>query len=65
MVVGMGAGSLLFLELAGWAGAVREPAAVLAGMFAGMVWGMVASVTLVQALVRLSLGPHHHAGPGA
>ena len=64
MVVGMGAGSLLFLELAGWAGAVREPAAVLAGMFAGMVWGMVASVTLVQALVRLSLGQRHHAGRG-
>lgn len=56
MVIGMGAGSLLFLEVAGWAGAVREPAAVLAGMFAGMVWGMVASVTLVQALIRLSLG---------
>ena len=62
MVVGMAAGSLVFLELAGWAGAVREPAAVLAGMFAGMVWGMVASVTLVQALVRLSLGPRPHAG---
>jgi hypothetical protein len=64
MVVGMAAGSLVFLELAGWAQAVREPAAVLAGMFAGMVWGMVASVTLVQALVRLSLGPraHPHAG---
>jgi hypothetical protein len=57
MVVGMAAGSVVFLELAGWAQAVREPAAVLAGMFAGMVWGMVASVTLVQALVRLSLGP--------
>jgi hypothetical protein len=56
MVVGMAAGSILFLELAGWAQAVREPAAVLAGMFAGMVWGMVASVTLVQALIRLSLG---------
>lgn len=54
MVVGMAAGSLVFLQLAGWAGAVREPAAVLAGMFAGMVWGMVASVTLVQALIRLS-----------
>ncbi|HET8746317.1 MAG TPA: hypothetical protein VFM98_11980 [Ramlibacter sp.] len=60
MVVGMAAGSLVFLELAGWVQAVREPAAVLAGMFAGMVWGMVASVTLVQALVRLSLGPRHH-----
>ena len=56
MVVGMGAGSLLFLELAGWLGAVGEPVAVLAGMVAGMVWGMVASVLLVQGLVRLSLG---------
>jgi hypothetical protein len=64
MVVGMGAGSLLFLELAGWAGAVREPAAVLAGMFAGMVWGMVASVMLVQALIRLSLGARTNAGRG-
>ncbi|GAB3759573.1 hypothetical protein GCM10028796_06730 [Ramlibacter monticola] len=62
MVVGMAAGSLVFLELAGWAQAVREPAAVLAGMFAGMVWGMVASVTLVQGLVRLSLGPRPPAG---
>ena len=64
MVVGMAAGSLVFLELAGWAQAVREPAAVLAGMAAGMVWGMVASVALVQGLVRLSLGPraHPHAG---
>jgi hypothetical protein len=62
MVVGMAAGSLVFLELAGWAQAVREPAAVLAGMFAGMVWGMVASVTLVQALVRLSLGARPGAG---
>jgi hypothetical protein len=59
MVVGMAAGSLVFLELAGWAGAVREPAVVLAGMFAGMVWGMVASVSLMQALVRLG---QRHAG---
>lgn len=57
MVVGMAAGSLVFLQLAGWAGAVREPAAVLAGMAAGMVWGMVASVSLVQVLIRLSYGP--------
>jgi hypothetical protein len=62
MVVGMAAGSLVFLELAGWAGAVREPAGVLAGMFAGMVWGMVASVLLVQTLVRMSLGARGHAG---
>jgi len=62
MVVGMAAGSLVFLELAGWAQAVRQPAAVLAGMFVGMVWGMVASVTLVQALIRFSYGPRPHAG---
>lgn len=63
MVVGMAAGSLVFLQLAGWAQAVREPATVLAGMLAGMVWGMVASVSLVQALIRLSHGPRHRAGP--
>lgn len=57
MVVGMAAGSLLFLELAGWVQAVRDPLSLFAGMLAGMVWGMVASVTLVQALVRLSHGP--------
>lgn len=62
MVVGMAAGSLVFLQLAAWAGAVREPAAVLAGMAAGMVWGMVASVSLVQLLVRLSLGRRPHLG---
>jgi hypothetical protein len=65
MVVGMAAGSLVFLELAGWAGAVREPLTVLAGMFAGMVWGMVASVSLVQAIIRLSLGPAPRPGGGA
>lgn len=65
MVVGMAAGSLVFLQLAGWAGAVREPAAVFAGMAAGMVWGMVASVSLVQALIRLSYGapPAARGGP--
>jgi hypothetical protein len=62
MVVGMAAGSVVFLELAGWAQAVREPVAVLAGMIAGMVWGMVASVTLVQALIRLSYGPRPQPG---
>jgi hypothetical protein len=62
MVVGMAGGSVVFLELAGWAQAVREPAAVLAGMCAGMVWGMVASVTLVQGLIRLSHGPRRPAG---
>lgn len=61
MVVGMAAGSLVFLQLAGWAQAVRDPVAVVAGMFAGMVWGMVASVTLVQALVRLRHGGLPHA----
>ena len=64
MVVGMAAGSLVFLEFAGWLQAVRDPAAVLAGMAAGMVWGMVASVALVQALVRLGHGPAPQAGGG-
>ena len=65
MVVGMALGSLAFLQLAGWAGAVRDPSAALAGMFAGMVWGMVASVALVQSCIRLSHGdrPHAHGGP--
>jgi hypothetical protein len=65
MVVGMAFGSLALLQFAGWAGAVREPAAALAGMFAGMVWGMVASVAMVQAVIRLSYGraPHAHGGP--
>ncbi|MBC5783516.1 hypothetical protein H8N03_11220 [Ramlibacter sp. USB13] len=62
MVVGMAAGSLVFLELAGWVQAVRDAPAVLAGMAAGMVWGMVASVSLVQAWIRLSFGPAPHAG---
>jgi hypothetical protein len=43
MVIGMTAGTLLFLRVAVWAGA-RSPAAMLGGMFGGMVWGMVASV---------------------
>jgi hypothetical protein len=64
MVVGMAAGSVVFLQLAGWAGAVREPAAVLAGMVAGMVWGMVASVAVVQATIRLSHGPRPQPATG-
>ncbi len=61
MVVGMAAGSLVFLEIAGSLQAVRDPSVVLAGMAAGMVWGMVASVALVQVLIRLSHGPASHA----
>ena len=59
--IAMAAGSLVFLQLAGWVQAVRDPVAVMAGMFAGMVWGMVASVTLVQVLVRLRHGGLPHA----
>jgi len=47
MIVGMSAGVLGFSELANWAGG-RSPTAMLGGMFAGMVWGMVASVALYR-----------------
>lgn len=48
MVIGMTAGTLLFVRMAAWAGG-RSPAAMLGGMFAGMVWGMVASVAAYRA----------------
>ncbi|HXW65999.1 MAG TPA: hypothetical protein VEK74_13010 [Burkholderiaceae bacterium] len=47
MIAGMSAGVLGFLQLATWAGG-RSPTAMLGGMFAGMVWGMVASVALYR-----------------
>jgi len=47
MIAGMSAGVLGFLQLATWAGG-RSPIAMLGGMFAGMVWGMVASVALYR-----------------
>jgi len=47
MIVGMGAGAFAFIELAAWAGA-RSATAMLGGMFAGMVWGMVVSVGIYR-----------------
>lgn len=47
MIAGMSAGVLGFTQLAAWFGG-RGPAAMLGGMFAGMVWGMVASVALYR-----------------
>jgi hypothetical protein len=47
MVVGMTAGTLLFIRIAALAGG-RSPAAMLGGMFGGMVWGMVASVSMYR-----------------
>jgi len=47
MIAGMSAGVLGFMELAAWAGG-RSATAMLGGMFAGMVWGMVASVALYR-----------------
>jgi len=52
MVVGMTAGTLLFLRLAAWGGG-RSPAAMLGGMFGGMVWGMVASVAAYRLWFRV------------
>jgi hypothetical protein len=59
MISGMSAGVLGFMTLATRAGG-RSPTAMLGGMFAGMVWGMVASVALYRlwfALVAPRLGP--------
>jgi len=56
MVAGMSAGTLVFGDLAAWAGE-RGPAALLGGMFAGMVWGMVASVALYRLWFRLFSPP--------
>jgi hypothetical protein len=53
MVVGMTAGTLFFLNIAGWAGG-RSPAAMLGGMFGGMVWGMVASVSVYRQWFRMT-----------
>ena len=47
MIAGMSAGALGFLNLAARAGG-RNPTAMLGGMFAGMVWGMVASVGIYR-----------------
>lgn len=47
MIAGMSAGVAGFMQLAAWAGG-RSATAMLGGMFAGMVWGMVASVALYR-----------------
>jgi hypothetical protein len=47
MVAGMAVGTLAFIQLAAWAGG-RGSAAMLGGMFSGMVWGMVVSVAMYR-----------------
>ncbi|SPE27521.1 conserved membrane hypothetical protein [Burkholderiales bacterium] len=56
MVAGMGAGTLVFGNLAAWAGERSAPA-VLGGMFVGMVWGMVASVAMYRLWFGLRSTP--------
>lgn len=53
MVVGMAAGTLAFMHLAG-EHVERGAAAMLGGMYGGMVWGMVASVAIYRLWIRLS-----------
>ncbi|MDB5880653.1 MAG: hypothetical protein JWP43_531 [Ramlibacter sp.] len=55
MVTGMAAGALVFTHLAAQVGG-GPPMAMLGGMFSGMVWGMVASVSLYRTWVRISAG---------
>jgi hypothetical protein len=50
MVMGMATGTLAFMDLASRLGD-RGPAAMLAGMFGGMVWGMVASVAMYRVWI--------------
>lgn len=52
MIAGMSAGTMGFMHLAAWGGG-RSAAAMLGGMFAGMVWGMVASVAVYRLWFRL------------
>ena len=47
MIVGMSGGTIAFMQLAAWSGG-RGSAAMLGGMFSGMVWGMVASVAMYR-----------------
>jgi hypothetical protein len=61
MVLGMSAGTLVFLHLAALAGG-RSPAAMLGGMFGGMVWGMVVSVSVYRLWFRIADG--RAAAPG-
>jgi hypothetical protein len=55
MTLGMAAGVLVFEYLIAQAGQ-RSAASMLGGMFAGMVWGMVASVALYRLYFRVSAG---------
>jgi hypothetical protein len=52
MTVGMLSGGLACESLA-WQSGARSSSLLLGGMFAGMVWGMVASVALSQWYLRL------------
>ena len=52
MIVGMAVGTIAFMQLAAWSGG-RGSAAMLGGMFSGMVWGMVASVAMYRLWFRL------------
>ena len=56
MLIGMAVGSWVFMHLAVQVGE-RAPTAMLGGMFGGMVWGMVASVSLYRVWVRIT-APH-------
>ena len=53
MVIGMAAGALAFMHLAG-GGGDQSAAAMLGGMFGGMVWGMVASVAIYRLWIRMA-----------
>jgi len=61
-VVGMAAGSVVFLELAGWAQAVREPAAVLAGILGALAvrYQLSSSLRLVAVCPCMILVPGPH-----
>ncbi|HYA65933.1 MAG TPA: hypothetical protein VEE84_04555 [Burkholderiaceae bacterium] len=61
MIVGMSAGAVGFLQLATWGGG-RGAAPMLGGMFAGMVWGMVASVAIYRLWFGLLCARVHRAG---
>jgi hypothetical protein len=52
----MVAGVVLYYQLAAWLGGVGV-AAMLGGMIGGLVWGMVASVTIYRAYANWLDGP--------
>jgi hypothetical protein len=55
MVLGMAAGTIVFMHLAAARGA-QGPAAMLGGMFGGMVWGMVVSVAIYRTWISVRPG---------